>query len=148
MPRRDPEKKKEHNKKYYEKNEKQVKQYKKQWYELNKEKVLEKSKGYYYKNRGKILDERKTPEGVKRSRINAWRNTPKNGLPLLCVDYDEIYDYYINTEYCENEECKVRLTEDKILTPTTRCMDHCHKTGEFRFILCHKCNGSMKYRQY
>ena len=37
-------------------------------------------------------------------------------------------------------KCNVLLTTDKTPTPTRKCMDHCHETGLFRFILCNKCN--------
>ena len=59
-------------------------------------------------------------------------------MGLIHNDYDELYEKYINTEYCEL--CNVNLTEDKRTTKTTRCLDHDHQTGLLRNIVCHCCN--------
>ena len=50
-------------------------------------------------------------------------------------DFDNIYDRYINTECCDL--CKCSFENAK------KCMDHNHITGEFRNVVCQKCNGSM-----
>ena len=60
----------------------------------------------------------------------------------LIGDYDEIFTRYINTTNCDR--CDVLLTKDKYLKPTTRCMDHSHKTNLFRNIICHNCNCQLK----
>jgi hypothetical protein len=71
---------------------------------------------------------------VKKSkRISKWK---RRGV--IHHDFDELYEKYINTEYCEL--CSVKLTEGKRSTHTTRCLDHNHETGEFRNIICHYCN--------
>jgi len=53
----------------------------------------------------------------------------------LIGDYDLIYDRYMNISHCE--KCGISFELKK------KCMDHCHTTGEFRNILCHKCNLTM-----
>ena len=50
---------------------------------------------------------------------------------LIADNIDEIYDRYINATHCE--KCNIEF-KDK------RYMDHCHKTGKFRNILCNSCN--------
>jgi len=142
------EKIREYKKKDREDNKEYYREYKKKYREDNKEYIREYYKKYREENKDRLKKYKKSDIGKKTSRISHWKSKPKNGLPLICDDYDKIYEYYINAEYCENEECKVKLTEDRNKTPTTRCMDHNHKTGEFRFILCHKCNCSNEYRQY
>lgn len=62
-------------------------------------------------------------------------------LGLIHDDYDELYTRYINTLECEH--CL------KVFTTTRdRCMDHDHVTGEFRKIVCQKCNCWDGYIRY
>ena len=71
--------------------------------------------------------------GIKSRRIKDWK---RRGV--ICEDLDTLYERYLKTELCEL--CNVELTEDKNSTRTTRCLDHCHTTGEIRNIVCHSCN--------
>ncbi len=50
-------------------------------------------------------------------------------------DLDELFDLYWNTENCQC--CGIHLEG---LGTNKKCLDHCHKTGEFRKIVCHMCN--------
>lgn len=86
-----------------------------------REKESESKKEYY-----------KTEIGIKNRRIRKWKFRG-----VIHPNFDELYEKYINTEHCEL--CNIKLTEGK-RTHTTRCLDHCHETGEFRNILCHSCN--------
>jgi len=115
MPFKDPVKKAEYNKQYYLDNKEKRKQYLKD----NKEKIAEYDKQY-----------KKTYKGLKNNRICNWKY---HGL--ISEDYDKIYERYILTEECDN--CGIELNEDY---NTKKCMDHSHKTGEFRNILCNLCN--------
>ena len=113
----------------------------KAYYEKNKEKKAQQHKVWYQKNKEKILEQHKvwcqTEQGKKSTRISDWK---RNGV--ICENFDNLYDYVINCKDCE--QCNVELTVDKLTTPTTRCLDHCHKTGEFRNVLCHSCNVKRK----
>jgi hypothetical protein len=51
MPYKDPEKRKENKKKYYQNNKNKISEYKKEWYQKNKEKILKKSKQWQEKNK-------------------------------------------------------------------------------------------------
>jgi len=67
---------------------------------------------------------RQSPEYKKSSRISDWKR-----YGVICDDFDTLYERYLNTEFCEL--CNVELTVDRYNTSTTRCLDHCHETGEF-----------------
>tara|TARA_R110002153_G_scaffold75121_1_gene194603 strand:+ start:94 stop:561 length:468 start_codon:yes stop_codon:yes gene_type:complete len=109
----------------------------KAWYEANREENIAKKKELYEKNKEEILATHKeynqTPSGKKSKCISTWKR-----LGLICDDIDALYDKVLNTKNCEN--CGVELTIDRHPTKTTRCMDHCHKTGLFRNVLCNPCN--------
>jgi len=115
-------KNKEKKKAYYQKNKEKIKQQHIEWYQKNKEKVKEKNKEY-----------NQTEQGKKMRRISEWKR-----MGIICDDYEALYNQYIHTSNCEN--CNIELTEDKVTTSTTRCLDHNHDTGEFRNVVCHSCN--------
>ena len=105
--------------------------------EKNKEKNKESSHKYYCENKEKEAQRKKayyqTERGIKSYRIDKWK---RRGV--ICENFDNLYDYVINCKNCEN--CDIELTVDRHNTATTRCLDHCHETGEFRDVLCHSCN--------
>tara|TARA_R110002126_G_C10096803_1_gene465688 strand:- start:102 stop:488 length:387 start_codon:yes stop_codon:yes gene_type:complete len=103
----------------------------------NKEKVRIRNKNWREKNR-EILKVKKrkyqqSPAGKKSNRISKWKSSG-----VIHNDFNELYEKYITTELCEL--CSCVLTVDKINTSTTRCLDHCHETGQFRNVLCMNCN--------
>ena len=128
---------KAYRKAYYEKNKEKLTANKKIYREKTKEARKDYSKAYREKNKEKLkatlLAYDQTPAGKKSKRIRNWK-----GSGVICDDWDALYEHYINTSFCEN--CEVELTEGKVRTLTTRCLDHDHKTGLFRNVLCNGCN--------
>ena len=60
---------------------------------------------------------------------------------LICREgqtYDDIFDKVHNTKNCEL--CNILLTTG--LSKSGKCMDHDHKTGYFRQVLCRSCNSN------
>ena len=131
----------EMNKQNYQKNKERILEKQRLYYLENKDNILEYQKDYNAKNKEKVstrqkayqIDYNQTPEGKKSNRISNWKSRG-----VIHDDFNELYEKYITTELCEL--CNVELTEDKINTSTTRCLDHCHETGEFRNVLCWNCN--------
>ena len=116
------EKRREANRKNYEKYKEKYREKNKKFYETNKE---------YCREQQKIYSE--TEKGKKINRINIWKYRG-----VVCDNYDALYDYFINCKECES--CGIEFTESKIRTSETRCLDHDHKTKKFRNVLCHSCN--------
>ena len=133
------EKKKEYKKKYRKENKDKIREYNKKYHLANIEKERLRGKKYYEENTEKIKLKSKNyrkenPEKVHKSyTISQWK---KQGVKH--DDYKSLYNKCMNTEYCECCGCK--LTTDKVMTLTTRCLDHCHITGLFRRVLCNGCN--------
>jgi len=121
-----------YDKKYYEKNKEKIKEENKKYYEENKEKV----KKYYEKNKEEIKERqqkyKQSEKGKKSERISGWKQRK-----VICDDWDALHEYYINCWECEN--CGVELIEGQFGN-NRRCLDHSHKTGLFRNVLCNFCN--------
>ena len=122
MPLKDPEKRKEYYRQYKIKNKEKARAQRLQWDIDNKDRNRELQRTWL-----------NTPAGRKSSRIQNWK---QNGV--IHDDFNELYEKYINTEFCEL--CNVKLTVDKAITKTTRCLDHDHTTGLFRNVVCNSCN--------
>ena len=131
---------KEYIKKWKEENREHIKEYNKEYdkeyYAKHRERYLEQAKKYNkeHKEQKKEYEKeyRQREQSIKSKRIRDWKY---NGL--ICEDYDKLYELYINTWECDN--CGIELVEGNYGS-NKKCMDHNHKTGIFRNILCNKCN--------
>jgi hypothetical protein len=70
----------------------------------------------------------KTPSGKKVNTCSSWKSQG-----LITDNIDEVYERYINSKNCECCGNEYKQYKDKH-------MDHNHKTGAFRNILCRRCN--------
>ena len=59
------------------------------------------------------------------------------GLKCNDEEFELLYNRYINSEYCE-------LCGIEYVKRHNRHMEHSHETGEFRNIVCNRCN-QLKY---
>ena len=114
MPYKDPEKQREYLRRY---NRRDRKEYLRKWRENNPEKTKEYGKQWCEANPDKVQ---------KSSFMSRWRSKGVVG------DLEAIYERWLNTTECD--VCKVSLEGNK------KCMDHDHQSGEFRHILCWRCN--------
>tara|TARA_R110000822_G_scaffold214271_1_gene349361 strand:- start:12 stop:374 length:363 start_codon:yes stop_codon:yes gene_type:complete len=109
-----------------------MKEYKAEYYLKNKKHRLEQQKQYYLEHKEKIEQYRQTENYKKLNRISGWKFSG-----VISNDFNLLHDKYINTNNCE--ECNVELIHGNFGN-NKKCLDHCHKSGEFRNILCCGCN--------
>jgi hypothetical protein len=74
----------------------------------------------------------------KKNTICNWKQSG-----VIHDNFDELYDLYISTFNCQNEKCAKPFKNTR-----DRCLDHDHEIGEFRLIVCQKCNIKDSYIKY
>lgn len=121
----------------------------KKYYQDHKEEHNARCKNNYYKNHEAELqiraelrqDEeyklmmakyRASEAGKKSARISGWKQ-----WGVKSDDYDALYTKWKETTNCE--ACDVELIEGN-KGENKKTLDHDHKTGAFRNILCNSCN--------
>jgi hypothetical protein len=108
-------------------------------YEANKEVFAIKAKARYEANKGEIAiymkNYNKTPVGKRHVSISSW--TRRGAIGDLKTFYNERYLPATNCEVCEKV---FKSRRDK-------CMDHCHDTGEIRWVLCQSCNNKDYWKK-
>ena len=105
------------------------------------EKRKQQMREYNQKNREKKRQYDKeynqTPNGKKSQRITTWKK--RN---VIHYDFDLLHDViYTLTSHCDY--CGVYLTNDKKITPTTKCLHHLHISNvkdNVEAIVCNSCN--------
>ena len=75
---------------------------------------------------------RQSEAGKKSARISGWKQ-----WGIINDDYDALYEKWKNTTHCE--ACDVELIEGN-KGKHKKVIDHDHKTGAFRNIVCNSCN--------
>ena len=162
MPYRDPQKQKEwrenhkeyiriKNKEYRKENKEVISIKRKKRYEDNKEEILQKQKLYRDNNAKEISSRRKkrwadrSIEKVesKKEYAKKWREDNKEHLrnQRLIKEFGiDIDDYNLLLE-SQNYRCAIcKSTETGRKDTEHFSVDHCHKTGKVRGLLCKPCN--------
>jgi len=129
------EKRKQKIKEYQQKNKEKIREKRIIWEEKNKEKITEDWKIYYEKNKEQLSSKHKEYriKNHKNKTISQWTNRG-----VISDDFELLYEKYISITNCE--ECDCEFGEFHCQLANWKCLDHCHKTGEFRNILCNRCN--------
>ena len=134
-----PEVVKQRNREQYEKNKEKRIAYAKEYYSNNLEKLTFASKQRYEKNKESIGESRKEyrqnhPEHFARleKKYDLWSK-----YRLTLFDLQGMLNQ--QNGLCANDGCKTMLTTGK----SGYCVDHDHKTGIVRGLLCRNCNLAL-----
>ena len=78
---------------------------------------------------------------------NKYLKVVKNIVKIIKIndDINSLYEYYINCQNCEL--CEIELVEG-MFGANRRCLDHSHKTGLFRNVLCHSCKTKRRENNF
>lgn len=101
----------------------------KNWYEKNKEKIKERNKAYYQINKEDY--KRKHRERYAKNKDKYKDIDLKRHFGISLQDFKKML---IKQKHC----CKICKVID-----VTLAVDHCHKTGKVRGLLCGKCNKGL-----
>lgn len=109
-----------------------------------KEKARARAKAYYEQNRDRIntvlREKRKSGQVTKSTEyVREWRTkNPTKALALKLKKYGITVEFYKNELERQQGNCKI--CSEKMATPN---VDHDHKTGAFRGLLCSRCNTAI-----
>lgn len=118
------EKIRETNKKYLSKNKSERREYEREYYQKNKEKVKEKSKKWQTINSDK------------------WKLIQRNSRMKKLYDIDiNQYNNLMTQQYSGCSICNNPINNGN----RNLSVDHNHKTGEVRGLLCNSCNTGLGY---
>ena len=117
--------------------------------EEQKQAKLKHDNDKYYENRKERLEYHKEKRGTEEYKkrmaefraseagIKSARITKMKQYGIISDDYEALYIKWRDTTHCE--ECNVELVKGNI-GANKKTIDHDHKTGVFRNIICHACN--------
>ena len=129
---------KEYQKQYYQDNKEKF-QYK-NFSDEQKEKKLEINKEWRDNNREKMNDYNKkyaqTEKGKRANKKKRWR-----AMGITDPNLDEWYDKWNNATNCADCDCVLGRGQ---YGANRRCLDHDHKTGLVRDVVCSACNNKRK----
>ena len=143
-----PKRKRELHKNWRTKNKIKLTKKKKIFYQKNKDKILAQKKDHYNKNREKVLEQcKKYREGNKkimRKRKSKYYFNNKDKIKdyTLRKYYDISLEDYKKILKKQNDRCAICERPSKYHKKDF-FVDHNHKTGKVRGLLCTKCNFAL-----
>lgn len=138
-------------KEYRRKNKDKLREWEIQYQRNHRDKIIKKSRNYYAKNRERLLAKHKiwheAHKEERREKLIAWRKRPE--VRLHQKNYDFKHKYGITVleydELVKKQEGKCALCGKipRKLKKIGLHVDHDHRTGKVRGLLCSKCNTSI-----
>lgn len=132
--------KSEYNRQYREKNKEKLKQYNREWREKNKDRQRQ----YRIKRKKEREEANKRYDSTDNGKERRLTYRKKR------VESGKAFEYHIMTKYKlsiadynrmkdqQNNSCKICFVE--FVDRRSTHIDHCHKTGAVRGLLCPRCN--------
>lgn len=111
---------------------------------------VEYQKAYYLKNREKLLEE------MRRYRVENFEKISANKKSYYAKNKQKVKEKYFLDTYSidlstreqmsisQNGKCAICNVDEKSLKRNL-CIDHCHKSGKVRGLLCDRCNAGLGY---
>jgi len=102
----------------------------KMWNKKNTKKVNTYARDYYH-NRTTEKNRKydRSEEGKQKKHVNRIKR-----------EFKITEDYYNNLFITQNNICAICLNPETSKKKKRLCLDHCHRTGKIRELLCNKCN--------
>jgi len=119
MPYKDKEKEKEHRKQYVQTNLEEIREKQRQYSKRNRKQEKERSGKWYKENPIKVKE--------------------RNLKRLYGLSYESWLEIW------DKQDGKCVICEKPFVKPSEAYVDHIHKTGEIRGLLCVKCNFGIGY---
>lgn len=115
-------------------------QQKKEYYQKNREILKKKRQEYYQKNRDGILEQQNFQyKNSQDFRQQKKKSHVKRRFGLTLEEYEKVYKKFF---VLQNGCCGIcNKHQSELSKPLV--LDHCHKTGKFRGLLCFACNVSI-----
>lgn len=132
---------KEYNRAYYQANREKILAKMREQYQADPESGKAKSRARYQKNRPTILADRRkkyadmSPQEAQEWRATARANALKYGYGITVKEYERLLAK-------QHHACAICKKPDNTKTgkPRRLAVDHDHKTGTIRGLLCFRCN--------
>lgn len=143
------EKVKQSNKEYSEKNKESLKEKNKEWRARNKEKRQEYSREYNLKNKERRKEwfndwKQKNPERLKElKKKSAEKNRLIERERKLKKFYNMSLEEFNLLSERQNHKCTICKKDAALEKNKNLVVDHCHRTGKVRSLLCDRCNRTM-----
>ena len=136
---RHPEIVKQRNKEQYEKSKEERVEAQKRYYLENKDKVLAKQQERYTRKKDTLLQicKDKRIANPEKAKQQDWKYYLKKRFKLTPEEVDAMWK--VQDGECANYGCQTKLEKGK----SGACIDHDHKTGKIRGILCRTCNLAL-----
>lgn len=152
-------KQREYSRRWYQRNKEKLEQKRKTDYEANPEKVekaRKKALEYYYTHREECIAKtharrrkfRQTPEGKEQMRRERIKRKRYHRDCILRSKYGITLEEYEELAAYQDHVCAICKKPDTHMnrwghTNNNLSIDHCHKTGKIRGLLCKRCNTSI-----
>lgn len=111
--------------------------------------LIDKPEKEMVKDIGKKVGYRKICYNCQNKRLKVYREKNRDRIKNNSYKYNIKSRYnlsmneYENMKKSQNNLCKICNGKNKKTTRDRLCIDHCHKTGKIRGLICDSCNNGI-----